>query len=98
VTTPSPGSALNPIYELVKNQPWYKKAAPFLTGVVGSAISVLWVATTFGIDVPDSAEKWVLAGILFLTSLGIYQVPRGITEGQLKQVEEAYVGKHRKPE
>lgn len=98
MTAPQPGDALAPIRRLVQNQPWYQKFSKALAGAIGSLVGVVWVATTFGFDVPDSVERYGLAGIALLTVLGIYQVPSGVTSSQLNQIEKAYVGRHRLPE
>lgn len=91
-----PRDPLAPVRALYADQPWFKKISNTVTGGVGVVVQLAWLATTLGVDLPDEAEKWGFVVIALLTTLGIRQTPNGITEKQLHEIEEAYVGRHRK--
>lgn len=91
-----PNDPLAPVRALYENQPWFKKTSNTVTGGVGVVVQLVWLATTLGVDLPDEVEKWGFVAIALLTTLGIRKTPNGITEKQLHEIEEAYVGRHRK--
>ncbi|MGY4103403.1 hypothetical protein ACW2Q0_28150 [Nocardia sp. R16R-3T] len=92
----APQDALAPIRALYENQPWFKRFSNTVTGGVGALVQLAWLATTFGVDLPDDVEKWGFVVIGVLTVLGLRKTPNGITEQQLHQMEQAYVGRHRR--
>lgn len=87
-----------PIRVLYENQPWFKKLSNTVTGGVGAVAQVAWLAISFGVDIPTDVAKWGFVGIAGLTVVGLLKTPNGITAQQLDQIEEATVGRHRKPE
>ncbi len=90
------GDPLAPVRALYENQPWFKKVSNTVTGATGAVVQVAWLAVTLGVDIPDDVEKWGFVAIALLTVLGIRKTPNGITERQLHEIEEAYVGRHRR--
>jgi len=85
------------VKELIARQSWYKRFSNTVTAGVGSIVGLLWLAASFGMDVPDDVSKWVFAIIGVLTVLGILKTPNGMTETQLREIEEISTGRHRKP-
>lgn len=86
---------LAPIRALYENQAWFKKVSNTVTGTVGAVVQVAWLAITFGVDLPDEAEKWGFVVIAGLTVAGLLKTPNGITGQQLHEIEQAYTGRHR---
>lgn len=91
-----PRDPFGPIRDLYENQPWFKKVSNTVTGAVGAVVQLVWLAVTLGVDIPDEIEKWGFVIIAVLTTAGLRKTPNGITEQQLHEIEEAYVGRHRK--
>jgi hypothetical protein len=87
---------LAPVRKLYEDQPWFKKISNTVTGATGAAVQLAWLATTLGVDLPDEIEKWGFVVIALLTTLGLRKTPNGITERQLHEIEQAYIGRHRK--
>lgn len=85
-----PADPLEPVREIFSQQPWYKEFSNTVTTGVGLLIEAAWLATTFGVDLPDEGEKWGFVIIGILTMLGVAKTPNGITKGQLEQMERAY--------
>lgn len=87
---------LETIREIVRGQSWYKQTAKAVAGGVGVIVSVIWLGTSMGLDIPEPVSKWVFVIIAALTTLGIYQTPSGITQHQYEEIKEAYAGRHRR--
>jgi hypothetical protein len=92
----APNDPLWAVKELIQSQPWYKRFSNTITASVGSLVGLLWLAVSFGVDVPDDVSKWVFVVIGILTALGILKTPNGMTETQLKEIQEVTAGRHRK--
>lgn len=78
--TPPPGVGPNPdaIIDVVRDQvealPWYSRLSNTVTSGVGIALTGLWAATSYGLDVPEQAT-----GIVY-TVLGVYRTKNGETK------------------
>ena len=76
-------------------QPWYRKSANTVTGIVTLGVNALWVLTSLGVDVDPTIIAGVAAAIQVLGVVGIRLTPNGVTERQIREIEE-YTGRHRR--
>lgn len=91
-----PNDPLWAVRELIQSQPWYKRFSNTVTAGVGAMVSLVWLGSTVGLEIPDTVQKWGFVVIGVLTALGVRKTPNGMTDTQLKEIEEAYTGRHRK--
>ncbi len=73
----------------------YKKYSNTVTSLVATAVNVVWVLISFGVDVPTEATVGIAVAIQALGVVGVKFTPNGVTEKQIKEIE-AYAGKHRR--
>ena len=77
-------------------QPWYRRSANTVTALVTLGVNVLWVLASVGVDVDPAVIGGVAAAIQVLGVVGIRLTPNGVTERQIRDIEQ-YVGRHRRP-
>ena len=95
---PGAQALVNEIRTQLERQPWYAKFSNTVTTAVGAVLTLIWLATTAGLEIPSDITKWVTAAIVALTVLGVLKTPNGVTKEQVAQLQEAavYVGEHRR--
>lgn len=91
-----PQDPLRYLREIAARQPWFKKYSNTVTGSVGAAANIAWVLLSLGIDIPQQVAYPVFGGLAVLTALGLFKTPNGLPEKQVAELEEAYIGRHRK--
>jgi len=78
----------------LQEQAWYKRYANTVTTGIGTLTGLAWLLLQTGLDVPPTVTNGVLGVIAFGTLIGVWQTPNGVTERQIKEIEE-YAGRHR---
>ena len=75
-------------------QPLYKKYANTVTSLIATAVNVLWVLISLGVDLPSETLIGVAVAIQALGVVGVKFTPNGVTEKQIDDIEE-FAGRHR---
>lgn len=75
---------------IVAKQPWYKEFSNTVTAAVGALIGVVWLAANFGFNLPDRVENIGFIVIAFLTMIGVYHTPNGMSQSQLQQLQDEF--------
>ncbi len=86
------------LQERLAEQPWYRTSANTVTTAVTLGVNVIWVLVSLGVHVDATIVGSVAAAIQALGVLGVRLTPNGVTERQIKEIEQEYVGRHRKAE
>ncbi|NMO00841.1 hypothetical protein HH308_06390 [Gordonia sp. TBRC 11910] len=81
--------------EKLATQPWYRKSANTVTSILTLGVNVVWVLVSLGVDVDPTIIAGVAAAIQVLGVVGVRLTPNGVTERQIKEIEE-YTGRHRR--
>lgn len=75
-------------------QPLYKKYANTVTSLIATAVNVVWVLISLGVELPTEATVGIAVAIQALGVVGVKFTPNGVTEKQIADIE-AYAGRHR---
>lgn len=82
------------LQQKLQEQPWYRTVANTVVTLVTLGVNVVWILVGLGIDVPTEVLIGVAGAIQALGVVGVKLTPNGVTERQIKEIEQ-YVGKHR---
>lgn len=74
---PNPDAILDVVRERVEALPWYSRLSNTVTSGVGIALTGIWAATSYGLDVPEEATGVVYAVLAVATVLGVYRTKNG---------------------
>ncbi len=82
------------LQQKLQEQPWYRTVANTVVTLVTLGVNIVWVLIGLGVDVPTEVLIGVAGAIQALGVIGVKLTPNGVTQRQIKEIEQ-YVGKHR---
>lgn len=99
ITPPPADELIEVLRHQLEAQPWYKRFANTVTGIIGAITVAIWLAASAGLELPSEVTKWITLGIVVATVLGLYKTPNGTTPREVENLENlaGYLGRHRSP-
>ncbi|UTN93314.1 membrane protein [Gordonia phage Widow] len=77
---PNPDAVIDVVREQVEALPWYSRLSNTVTSGIGVALTGIWAATSYGLDVPEEATGIVYTVLAVATILGVYRAKNGETK------------------